>query len=385
MCRIEIQILSMTSPQYPSDFIDNHVTNTKKRAGDVKTHSFDDENIVLSFDNVFDSGQISETLWKCPVCFGLPRVPVSLGRCGHIGCEQCLRRLLISSNQHMYGVGTCPICRELFDARRMMEYNTWPMLARTLWKMLRVKCSYAGCSFIGDPISTYMHEKGTCKRRLYACPATGCTYAGFFDDTVSHTKLCRKLYVYCIECGYVIRFTGRQLHDCDRCRKLCETLKSKDVPFTIYGKGDISMFDMFADEVLDEAVIGGIVPTGTHTPSTGSSYEVRSNESPLSRHMEVNEDQDEDQDEDYREEEPPAHVAQLLYREVDQDEAYQEEEEPPALVTQLLSREFESELLAREASTNHVEETMPDRNLRRQRNRSEDSTAEEPARRRPRE
>jgi hypothetical protein len=101
--------------------------------------------------------------------------------------------------------------------------------------------------------------------------------------------------------------------------------------------------------------------------------------------MEVNEDQDEDQDEDYREEEPPAHVAQLLYREVDQDEAYQEEEEPPALVTQLLSREFESELLAREASTNHVEETMPDRNLRRQRNRSEDSTAEEPARRRPRE
>ncbi len=173
------------NPQYPTNFIEELVATTCKRFFRYNTESFDMSNVVCGVDAIFPSGEISNLDWQCPICLGLPRVPTSL-KCGHIFCEPCIRQVIVSSLTALQGKANCPTCRSGFKHTDILEFNKWPLVCRSVWKMMRVMCKNKGCEFVGSPEAVCEHEAETCEHRETACPATFCNYRGYREETVMH-------------------------------------------------------------------------------------------------------------------------------------------------------------------------------------------------------
>jgi hypothetical protein len=270
----------------------------------VRTHpsllnavgSFSDECVILPMDKLFkpsnannEAINLSETGWKCSVCLGVPRDPASLERCGHAGCMKCFREILVTGGGLLnettgtIGFKPCPVCRTQFAANEIIEYASWPLLAKQSWAMMRVKCE--NCEFVADPISVARHERNICLQRSVVCP--GCTFTGRFKETVDHALQCASVMIHCSQCAFPFRYVEREKHNCNNF--LYHLRRHPDAPIKSGRPCTISHSIVSADDwrvLFDDGndtswspttpvglVEEGWEPVSTSTPPTASSQQ----------------------------------------------------------------------------------------------------------------
>ena len=166
---------------------------------------------------------ISSSSWKCPICDGVPRTPVTLRDCGHLGCRKCFLEHLVSGHAgdtSPIGSKPCPRCQTLYWKDRLITHDHWPLFARQVWEMLAVKC--ADCDFVDNPITVTDHERRKCAKRRVVCP--GCAFVGRVEDTIKHASGCKSLMMYCVGCGYPILYQNHSTHDCAEIQQLLQRL-----------------------------------------------------------------------------------------------------------------------------------------------------------------
>ena len=168
---------------------------------------------------------ISETLWTCSICNGVPRKPVMLSRCTHIGCESCLLNCISHKMRFSNGIAQhpwtpCPLCRAPYTDDDLVPYEKWSLLAKSTFNAIRIKCpgtiiNYElECKFVGSIAELEKHEKLVCERRWIMCPNRGCDFQNIAKEVKEHFKQCDKLMVSCSGCRLPIKWYDRESHQC---------------------------------------------------------------------------------------------------------------------------------------------------------------------------
>ncbi len=183
-----------------------------------------------------DEKRISSTYWTCAVCFNVPRYPVMLKQCGHVGCAGCMhrlysRRFAVVDSQKRLPDSTCPYCRRSFLMADIIPYSRWEVLSKGAFDSVEVSCSNSDeavetedegmvaaedtCDFVGSMEELKGHQLKSCKNRIVKCPNSGCTFpASKFSAVAEHFKECDKLVTYCHKCNLPTPWTTRGVHDC---------------------------------------------------------------------------------------------------------------------------------------------------------------------------
>jgi hypothetical protein len=189
--------------------------------------SFDDDHVLCSFEHITLGASTNETLgtivgsssYTCSVCLGIPREPCSLLKCGHIGCEKCFMQYLVTGNSHNIftprdeiGSKPCPLCRLVYNAKDVTRFAAWPNFAKNVWGKMCMSCE--NCEFTDSPMSVVDHERTSCIMRRVQCP--GCPAIATVNEMIDHALQCKHVLVYCVRCGYPIRYQLRDLHDCGK-------------------------------------------------------------------------------------------------------------------------------------------------------------------------
>ena len=184
----------------------------------MNVNGFDDENVVMEINEAIKSDVLhfSESVWKCQVCMCVPRRPTYLKSCGHIGCEACLRKVIVTHNNKdlEFGTAQCPTCRALFDNFSFTPYEEWALALQQTWKCIRVRCGFHSCSFTSDPIAVVEHERALCEYRIIECPSSRCHFRASVAQVRAHAVTCEKVYVHCLKCGFPVRYITEKNHDC---------------------------------------------------------------------------------------------------------------------------------------------------------------------------
>ena len=213
----------------------------------------------------------------CPICLGLPRYPASL-KCGHIGCEGCLRQLPIipasSQTSLPIGVGVCPQCRAHFTSSDIITYQSWPLPAKIPFKTIDIQCSNPvescddpacsikkckvdSCEFKGSMEQLVDHEKYECLNRFIDCPNPNCFRFGRAKDMTLHYQSCLSLRINCPTCGLPVLYSKKTFHNCIAAlhrsiKGLSDCLRQIHMPVKrvwIPGKpGDVCQFGDLDDE-----------------------------------------------------------------------------------------------------------------------------------------
>ena len=174
----------------------------------------------VSSNDPLDSCVPSST-WKCLFCDRVPRTPVTLRSCGHLGCNKCfMEQLVVAHAGDTAHIGSkhCPKCQAIYTKEHLVPHDHWPLFAKQVWGMVAVKC--ANCDFVDNPITVKDHERRKCATRRVVCP--GCAFVGRVEDTIQHASSCKSLMMYCVGCGYPILHQQRATHDCAEIEQLLQ-------------------------------------------------------------------------------------------------------------------------------------------------------------------
>ena len=104
--------------------------------------------------------QIDEYL--CVYCKEIPVYPISLVRCGHLICEDCL------IEEHCE-VDTCPSCNKRQNKARPIEFDYWTPSHRNFYTQIQVRCYNTRCSWIGSVCDWANHSIHECEYREVLC------------------------------------------------------------------------------------------------------------------------------------------------------------------------------------------------------------------------
>lgn len=192
-------------------------TDSHSAQSPSSSSAFEADNVVKVAVTPGTNEPASETLWLCPICLGFPRFPASITKCGHIGCESCLRTLLTLRTKDLpIGTALCPVCRVRFVDRELLTFDRWPLLMKQTWRTFHIRCGDDGCDFVSNPYEMIDHKVHDCPKRKVVCPAFGCHEQLPPTEMLEHMKSCDSLCVYCVKCAYPIRHTKRAAHNCMR-------------------------------------------------------------------------------------------------------------------------------------------------------------------------
>ena len=129
-------------------------------AGDDAYEEGFDENLVINKD-------VGEC-FLCPLCFGIPRNPVIIKKCGHGFCEVCItNHVTQSANQPIKErVATikCPVCSGLFTKFDPIGFDDFNIPSKKAFNLIRLKCPF-GCSYIGSPHEMDDHQTFECPKK----------------------------------------------------------------------------------------------------------------------------------------------------------------------------------------------------------------------------
>lgn len=175
-------------------------------------------------------GEISPSLWTCPICLGIPRVPAQISKCGHIGCMSCLLRHLqvsgVTRNEwELRTMVCCPYCRVEFAEDNLKIYSTWQPLSKAVIGLVKARCSLGAsssavtCSWSGPITNLLHHETYECPARQIVCPNLFCKYTDSESKVKQHFGTCSYLQVRCVECCLPFRWVSRDKHDCKQALK----------------------------------------------------------------------------------------------------------------------------------------------------------------------
>ena len=168
---------------------------------------------------------ISETLWTCSICRGIPRKPIMLRTCTHVGCEPCLMEYITaklrSDDESIEQDGTpCPLCRTPYTDNDLVPYEKWPLLCKAVFEGIKIKCPKTiinlevECNFVGSITEFVNHEQFVCERRWISCPNRGCSFQNIAKTVKEHFDQCNKLSVYCSACRLPVKWYMRESHRC---------------------------------------------------------------------------------------------------------------------------------------------------------------------------
>lgn len=152
---------------------------------------------------------------RCVECGRLPRDPETIP-CGHVGCSHCFRELLneaCDDDEDTPGYREkrpCPRCRVLFtnDDREKLSGDLLKA-----YEAIAIKCDRQ-CGFVGSPIAVIEHERIHCMHRVVRCIGEDCYEVGQMQDMLRHAQRCRKILVFCKDCGWPIYMRKANKHDC---------------------------------------------------------------------------------------------------------------------------------------------------------------------------
>ncbi len=173
---------------------------------------------------------ISATLWTCGVCMGIPRNPVMLRPCGHVGCDHCTARVFkqrfaLYDSQKRLPNSRCPVCRTNFIETDMVQYRHWELLSKGAFNCVEVACTeradagesvdaFVECKFVGSIQELREHELRTCENRTIQCPNPGCVFISTHNKLREHFKSCDKLVTYCNMCNMPRLWIAKGTHSC---------------------------------------------------------------------------------------------------------------------------------------------------------------------------
>jgi len=190
----------------------------------LQTMSVSTKYLVKSVEQ-FD---LSPTLWTCMICNGIPRAPIMLKKCGHIGCSDCLlenyRIRKLPENARMYDFKSdvgCPVCAVPYSGESMLRYENWGVIPKAMLACVQVRCpgtkSTRGieCSWKGHVPLLVNHEKYECPRRQVKCPMTECQFVGPIATVQEHYEVCDKVAIHCPTCGLAVKWIDWRHHRCE--------------------------------------------------------------------------------------------------------------------------------------------------------------------------
>jgi hypothetical protein len=234
----------MPPPLPPRAVADAHAANVSDPYHMIIVAHVRGLNASASLDSAFNDDQMTRTLdtgvcdatsgerinfsasvWKCPICLGVPRQPISINACGHVYCDRCVHTLMATNPSADFTTHKCAMCRAQFRAGDLFRFGQWPLLLKQTWALLRVRCEKCGdCE--SSPQDMVHHERVQCVKRVVTCP--GCWYSASVENVCEHAVKCDGVVVNCIRCGYPIRHVRHSLHDCEAVlacerRSVCET------------------------------------------------------------------------------------------------------------------------------------------------------------------
>jgi Zinc finger, C3HC4 type (RING finger) len=222
--------------------------------------SWDESNVARDFSSCFKDAadcQFSDTVWKCPICFGLPRIPITLRTCGHLYCETCVRKLLVMASSsdagYRFGVKSCSVCRKPFTGQDILEWDKWACFSQAFWNCLRVKCAAAGCDYVDSPMKLRVHEQNTCPMRTVSCPGASCTFQGSVKNVTAHAETCKHVVMFCKNCKFLVRYVDRANHSCEMAKMFVQDYRSFKAVLQP-GKGGAVGNEMEMSTTIDEAI-----------------------------------------------------------------------------------------------------------------------------------
>jgi len=179
-------------------------------AGDDEYEEGFDDNLVIN-------KELGEC-FACPLCFGIPRNPVVIKKCGHGFCEVCIAKHVIECANHSSkdrGFTTkCPVCSALFTKFDPIGYDDFNIPSKKAFNLIQLKCPYA-CSYIGSPHEMDDHQTYECPKRIVFCPYLDCKQKMAYEKLIAeHIMNCEKLIIYCESCFLPMPKAEVSSHNC---------------------------------------------------------------------------------------------------------------------------------------------------------------------------
>jgi len=195
---------------YPTHFSEDNRSsfNNSNVIVDLEHH------LTINSDNADANANTNTciTAHKCTVCLDIPRRPAMLSKCGHIFCDECIKKAV---HPVRYPFFNCPTCRTLGNCLRdLSARDEWPCLMRQVWTMMRIKCMFCN-TFQGSPFEVDQHERWSCEKRTISCESACCQFVGTIDQVVEHILNCEHVLVCCLGCNYIINLSSIAKHDCE--------------------------------------------------------------------------------------------------------------------------------------------------------------------------
>ena len=243
--------------------------------------------------------ELSETMYTCSICLGVPRSPVIIRRCFHLGCETCFeehytRNLRVVSDISGQGVyATCPLCRGRYDKFDIVHFRDWSPLAKWAYSAVRVKCSLAErkpngsmqCEHVCPIVELERHERFECSLRRVTCPNYGCEFENAEWEVRMHFSACPYVARFCTTCKLPVLLTESRRHNCvsamqetlqkmiEKCQEYGVPIKSTDI-FGEPGKLYIRKSDTpKADNTTNTTNLASVTPN--NSPIVGSTLAPR--------------------------------------------------------------------------------------------------------------
>lgn len=196
----------------------------------IRATSLNSESLDTSQTVSTPPDEISHSLWTCPICLGIPRVPAQISKCGHIGCMSCFLEHLRASGVTRNGweqrvMARCPYCRVDFAEDNLKLFSTWQPLSKAVLGLVKVRCRLDAstngvtCSWTGSVMNLLHHETYECPARRIVCPNLYCKYTDTESEVKAHFGRCILLRVRCMECGLPTSWVSRNTHDCNQALK----------------------------------------------------------------------------------------------------------------------------------------------------------------------
>ena len=168
-------------------------------------------------ENLLITKELGEC-FLCQVCFGIPRRPIVLKKCGHGFCEVCMTKHVIQSANHSnidrFSTAKCPVCSTAFMKFEPVPYEKFSIPSKKAFNLIQLKCPY-GCPFVGSPHDMDDHQSYECERRTVRCPNRDCNekmnFKKLFEE---HVMSCDKLRIYCDSCFLPMAKADVENHDC---------------------------------------------------------------------------------------------------------------------------------------------------------------------------
>ena len=113
----------------------------------------------------------------CTICFGIPRRPLIIPRCGHLFCQACIERNSQSKKVEIFGnvfsSNKCPNCKSCYSQTDIKEFEAQDPWTQRDFMSLQLKCLYE-CGFKWNSFEMDPHQSFQCLKRKVKCPAEDC-------------------------------------------------------------------------------------------------------------------------------------------------------------------------------------------------------------------